>query len=434
MLIVLERVRRVEGRVLRSDGSPAGEGLLVLAWVRDGGTPAPAQVAWAMQRERAVVENLWTVRTDARGAFVFDELPADEALRLDTGGRGLLAIDELPADGVLRLDGGGRGLLAPGPTSSESESTVELRVRPGFAVQLVLEETDGRPPRYGGAQPLASSWCRFPGAGMTSGVTPGAIAAGLEPALAEQRADRWALLVHAETEEERVGPVHVRIELPGYAPLEAQVEAEALERPTPLVRIALERLAPGFGELRLKWIGAPFELADFAPQSYGAGVVELQPLEGSSPHRYDVEPDQDLRATLVDVPAGTFLASFRLGRQRFATGPAEGEPTRVTIGAEPAHFTIDLSRTGTGFLLLDVQDPAGGSWNGRVGGTLSSPGQMEFFALQEPPYLFAGLSPGVHMLRPSGPIAAPEGSTSRSLRAAIEPGLLTRLRLSVAAR
>lgn len=420
LVVVLHPLRAIEGRVLRTNGDSPGADLLVLAWPKSADPPTPAELV---------------------PALAANEYRADRFVATRTRGDGSFALRDLAWSGAIELEAGGTGLFTPErlATSEEGDARIDLHVRRGFAAVIELHDPSGAPVVRPGGSPWPAR-VSAPQAGLRvmGWLPPAVVAAGLDPALAEERADRVHAIVEGDPHEDVVEGVAFAMEAPGYAPVATRFDAQALERVTPLVRVPIRRVAAGFGELRLAFVNVPSELAAFPPARSGAGEILLDALDGEAPlsMRFAVAPDERWRATLRDLPFGSYWIRYRysahleardairlVGSGGFVDPAPDAAPELVSIGPVPAEHLVDLARLNV--LRVELEDAGGAAWKDAwsvvFDETAPKPagssawtnggGAILFASFRGSPAFFAGLRPDQpHRLR----VTAPSGARSLS--------------------
>lgn len=316
-----EREHAIRGRVRFVHGEALWTGVHVLAYERGATAPGPRAVREALDGTRA----LHVTQTDGIGRFVLEGLRADRTYSLCAGGNGYLS-ETL------------RGVRV-GPDD------VDVRIRKLFGALIELQDEDGGPVRISSAFDLVPCRVWSDVSGAEARATWDAVLAGIDPELVSGDLARHLVLFLWDSADDRMGPNHIFVNLPGYVEDQLEFDAAFVGAGIEVTPWRLRRAAPGFGSLRVRFVGCDPDVLRGFDEFGGRGWIELSSESG----RKDDFPVRFSAAEVVeipDLPHGTYTAVFRARNQLFAS-PAGGEPPRtVHVGEQPAVLEVDMSRAG----------------------------------------------------------------------------------------
>jgi hypothetical protein len=396
---------RIEGRVLRQDGSPAPAGTTVIArrWGRV--RIDPEIVAAVLGGDPSVP----TARTGSDGGFVLEQLEAGSSYLLCAAGGGFLtkttdveartgATDALLR--VSRLYGVGVRLQEVGGAPLRSE--IDLALAP--------------PPSFGRADPFADpALLDLVGADLSAWRGPG----------------RRLYLFTSQVELPMLREVPLRFQPAGYAPIELKVDVPPVLPALAERKVELEPVAAGWGELVVGFADGR-DPAEAGPLR--GFQVELAPASGA-PMRFDL-PRGPGEKCVRGIPFGHYSFTLR-NAIRQTVYPTRGEPAvPVEIGPEAAAISVSLAgaaeveidlRTkddrayaGPATLRLVPGNPPGDGTGPRYAGNL-----VQF---DKGPYVLGGLLPGAFTLVLDDPPGTAEGSQASFFALDLKAGATTRAR------
>lgn len=406
------RTEVLRGRVVDAYGAPLGPGLRVTAIPRTG-----------------------------EGAGIWPGTETDAEGRFDLGGRAL----PLPLD--LHAASGARYGILP---VFEAPDGDELRVvaLPLFGRRVLLRDADGEAVRWPVQAAVPSSLSADP---RLEHLGPeGRRLLGFDAPPRAGGATHTLLATLRGEPGEGPGPLEWRLEVPGYEFARLTLELLPLsEAGAPAeVEFTLQRSAPGFGDLEVL-LPAGLSAPAGEPSLGGLSLV-LEAGARAGALSYELLPDADGRAHLVDLPAGSYRARLSVrGRYLLPPRSEAGSPLELSPGSRAR---LDLSGPAWAGLEAEVVLPGGELHGGtahfelrpgwghqpRTGGALEG----ELRSYPGPPYRFDPLPPGRYTLllrRLPGlvdpePIANPFEDRSESelprLELELAPGERKRVRLA----
>lgn len=307
---------RLEGRVVRSDGTPPAPCTLV-AWPI-GVELQPERVDLAFLPSRVLV-----CQSDADGRFVFRGARGREAYTILGGGSGWML-----AERAVR-------------TAAPREDLV-LSLDPAYAARVVVHGTDGAPlslePGRGASFEFGVLDANLK---PMSGRRFEAVLAGLSPEVLRAPSNELFAIVTGRSGGDAAGPCRFSVEAPGYARAEREFTATALHLPLPEVRFDLTPTASQFGSLTVKFVAG--ESAP-APDRWPSGRLLLTNAAGDA-----TRFRHDGRTSVFEIerlPAGQYSITYEsdVGKLRV---PAPGAvAVKVNVADGPNSVTFPMSALG----------------------------------------------------------------------------------------
>lgn len=144
-------------------------------------------------------------------------------------------------------------------------------------------------------------------------------------------------------------PIRARFEVREWGYREASVELPIARLDlAELARVELESLAERRGRLVIDWFGAPACAAPAAQLHENALALVLKPDSAIDRREWRFHLDlADPRSTVIDaLPFGSYRARVDGPGRRGGELPLHGGAHELSIGADDAHWSIDLSNTG----------------------------------------------------------------------------------------
>ena len=400
--IVMHAGRRISGLVLDPTGSPAREGVLVVA--------GPSELLTARRLssllEGATQPGWFVVATDSQGRFVIN--------------------DVAPSRHYSVWAGGGDGLAAEPTRCSSTQPDVTIRLSYAWGARLDLVDS--------ALNPIASTgdYLVF-GRENTSllvdkkearVVSPFyALLCGIPQDFALQSATRRLIVATSAT---NVTPaLHLRLAPPGYLPAEYDCLMRPISQLASLTQCRLVSVAEGYGTVLLEITGLR---SDRAQTGDGEFVLKLLDSDGAM-----LDLAFEARAgevALSGIPYGSFEARIVARMGSFAFPEDTHDALSLVIGPNPAKLRLDLSRHGE--LHVEIRDVEGQAYTGPavlslVHGQQSATGARfegngSWVAFDLPPYVVRGLVPGQYSVVVSQPRGASFGNGTPVSLFSILPG------------
>lgn len=308
----------LRGRVIDTHGAAVGAGVRVLAW------PSTPISSGHENARRALAgdprEHL--VSTDEAGAFLFDDLPANQPVFLVAAGKGIASAS-----------------LADAKAGRSEDLTVT--VEPTYAAIVGFVSTAGvRLTAHDG--PVQSDIRTCSGCASRVTGTPFILSnagAKLEtwPGLA------LSALVACEQAAPHVTGNRLRAMIEGYVDVDAELDLLPLDDDLPVTIVSVLPLAEGMGRIEVRFVtaGRPIDAAlrDFVPE----GVLTLSKDFGN-PLLFAIQPELDAPFSL-EAPFGTYRPCFRADAGEFVYPPAE-LASELVVGPIPAQLAIEVRGLG----------------------------------------------------------------------------------------
>lgn len=365
-VIQLETEYAIEGRVLLPDSSPAGKGLLVMAWKQAN-----------------------PFNTIPYGRLAFERSPALQWAETDEGGN--FRISGVDA-GPYAVASGGEGYLSQLPVADLEAPYpwVEARVYPVFGAVLSIQDEDGIRPGVRG---------ELTGLRVVKVSPDPTIVPADWDFLALSGSDYHGLggesysmpyFATADHDSDLIGPFRLTADFLGYKPLEEEFFLPRA-RPVPdLLEFVLQRKSVGEGSIEISFLGTErLPVGAFPPP--GTTLV-LQSQEGA-PGRIRVDSVSNGASRLDRIPAGVYGAQLQFDYSVSRFVALEGSQVQVPSCGESS-LTFDLSGTQSiGFTVVraDGEPYHGPLTMTTVAGFGHQGGRSHTMHFERSPYVLAGL-------------------------------------------
>jgi len=367
----------LRGRVVLPDGSAAGPGLFVLA------TPGRTDPALSVVAARmATPGERGCALTERDGSFEIRGLDPGQTCALIIGGAGWVGTQR-------------QWLARPGQPAGRYE------VRRLYGALITLKEPGGAPLRLHGdllGQRAGRASLRVQDVLPLTGVAPSAVLAGVDPALLDAPdLGRRLLLFTAALDAREIGPIVYRADLPGYDPLERELQARRIEQGLAEYAFELRPSVPGFGSLVITLVGWSGPCAPFAgPDGQGA-LLHLRSELGALA-TFGLGTIEGGRIEVEGLPYGTWRCALGANQQPVNSRRGATPEEEVVIGPVPASYVVDLSTRAT--IEIEILTRSGAPYSERAAvifadqQTIGRGSRAAHF--RAPPYRLDGLEPGLY--------------------------------------
>lgn len=362
----LARGAAISGFVLDTEGLPAREGMTVMAV-----SPLYYFDDRALGLTLSGSPLIPLTYTDTNGQFMLSGLNPDLHYRLFAAGHGLVAFDE-------------KLTAMPGTVD------VELTARPVYGVLVCPRDEFGNPPkaaRLEGQLDSATSEAQHAHILHASKWTPRLLGVDRVTEAQAPYYDRYLFF----TTERDLGdsiPIRYRLRIPGYEPVDAELNALRLADRVPVQQQLVKRTCAGFGKVTV--VVTPPSRVDALLRAVSSGrECRLLLREIVMGHRFEARL-KDLAPSgmeLIDgVPYGDYAVTFVAPHSLFAYPDNNHAPVMVRIGPEPALLDVPISAFGTIELRILTADHH--LYSGPVLGShvRLDNSQMDVFYFSTPPY------------------------------------------------
>jgi hypothetical protein len=407
--IVLEPGAAISGSVLRAETQASlGAGIAVYAWPSREGIIDPRAVVLAGKGSRAVS----CTRTDSAGEFTLTGLVPGTAYAVIAAGKGVFSgwqANDVPTETV--------GL--------------KLLCRQLYAIQFELQSPSGRlnmpnewSTRWGGDRFISM----LPDPGVDAIAVDDCLAKLAGVSLSPLIDDTNVILLQSETWVERIGPLVLSVDLPGYKPAKFDLFAAPLAESIEPEGLFLEPESEAFGSIDLGALDLPPGLIDADPDLF-AGVFTLERQSGKSVEIALNFGDLQRGVQLDGIPCDEYRVTFR-GNKGYLTLPNAGAPALVIrVPALGAPSRLDLSFKSAASISLSLLDIDGWPVVGRSafmpmqsnGDQLKTRGTIvsQHAAEHRLPYLLVGA--GQYRIEPTRPVIGLQPRADRNASGQLDP-------------
>lgn len=276
---------------------------------------------------------------------------------------------------------------------------VTLEMERVFALEVVLLDSDGGPPRTSErlSAPLGVRWPIGAGGGMPLSPEPwihrmaGIPDHGVGSDLPHLRRMWFTGPAHRA----HLGPIAFSAHIPGYAPAQVSLLPAPFDGSNvPRQEVRLDPIVGGWGELEVVWIGDSPGF-DSGPTEEPTAQVLLR--AGADTHATWTLSLHDLGVRggkSFSVPFGEYHWSFEAGPGNAWSYPENGGTGHVVVGPEPAR--IEIHPPAIGAVHVDIAGPDGVSHHGQALIRISREGErrLRHVKFLAPPYVLNGLPAG----------------------------------------
>jgi hypothetical protein len=376
---------RIEGRVLRRDGSPAAAGTVVIA-------RGPDEIAEDTDFGRRP-----TAVTDAEGRFALEGLASGESYLLEAAGNGAISTQ-------------------PTPPVREGTTGVRIDVSLLYGIAVELREAGGTPLRT--AHGLNDPAVRTSSVALVAD-RPLLIFVGVDLAPYRWKPQSRLFLFTSPkaTEPSSLERVPLRFNMAGYAPSDVAFDALPILPAIPQHVVELQSTASGWGVIVVAFEDA----RDPTPDGPRIKPFRLLISSASGPQAEIELPRDPGPKRLSGIPFARYRVSVlnALDQQVFPKIGSGAPP--LDVGASPATLSVPLAETSA--LEIQVRESQERPYEGRASfslarGTLTEDGRSLVGAttsvtFDRAPYVLGALLPGHYALfvqEPPGAVVLPASS------------------------
>jgi hypothetical protein len=261
------------------------------------------------------------------------------------------------AAGYFRIDGVEVGVRyhvscgAPGRLCHEPEnharagmSDIRLRVAPAYGAIVRFEQRDGarvtgRPGTQGIQASLAPDATLVRGSAVTA-----LLSLSLFVELPQLSATELVLMAHAQSVSSHVGPIRVQQTIPGFPPVDAEVELPSCAGGLGEIVLPIGAGPAGLGSLQIVFVRDCDRIGSQSGMAKGVGTLILEPSTSAMETlRVGLRASANGPTVIKDLPFGDYRARFvsSVSGVPFSTAPED-----LTISPKEARFELDGGSTG----------------------------------------------------------------------------------------
>jgi hypothetical protein len=371
--IELERLASISGTVTLADGTPPRAPIRVLA-----------------SQEEVTLNCDDLAHPESAATFRF----------ADTDLLGAFTIDGLDPGRAYFLSGAGQGYLVEPPAGSTSPGAgqVALEALPLFGLKVVAVDSEGQALRtapglsvngglmVGCSDPEASDAFRFLNHVFLAGIE------GVECAGAEGP-ESLQLIYTRKSEKERVGPIMITLDQPGYQRQTRMLWAPRIGQSISTEVLRLQPIPTSWGSLRVEFSPAGFRLATKA-------TLELKDVNGGPALFLDIPEIGASPYEVAGIPCADYACELKAldGLIRRPIRGAEPELRIRVLPNQTASLVVNLGELR--ILDLAFRDEFGLAYRGSMTVRLISQvtSRVQHLSFAGPPYLVPGLATGIYQI------------------------------------